>query len=331
MSSTSPSTSSHVSPVPSASPSLVIRKRRATDTTDEFQAERVFYEGMLTAVDSDGKRVISDSTEKLVQDILHQYRAIQAQDNVATRKASFALNRRLFEKRLEEDKKYREAFLKYKSLERDSWYLRYGDYLAISLADLQGKAKAAHKPTEEEERDESEAYRMFVSRPWSEIQRLIDAELQTLKTSVLEEGPEAPLKLPMISFVKKVASMANEWDFNRVQRTIAIYVDRNNVAHSHIDELAQEDHFKLAAKMVEDLKALADTPACCRDKIDTAKQAILTTARKYFEEFAWDDEASRLLAWRARPQKQQAPTPAEAAEPDAPRSARRTRRQKSGR
>jgi hypothetical protein len=167
MSSTSPSASSHVSPVPSASPSLVIRKRRATDTTDEFQAERVFYEGMLTAVDSDGKRVISDSTEKLVQDILHQYRAGQAQDDVATRKASFALNRRMFEKRLEEDKKYREAFLKYKSLERDSWYLRYGDYLAISLADLRGKAKAAHKPTEEEERDESEAYRTFISRPCS--------------------------------------------------------------------------------------------------------------------------------------------------------------------
>lgn len=68
--------------------------------------------------------------------------------------------------------------------------------------------------------------------------------------------------------------MANEWDLERIQRTIAIYVDRNNVAHSHIDEPAPEDHFKLATKMVEDLKALADTPACCRDKIDTAKQAI---------------------------------------------------------
>ena len=99
-------------------------------------------------------RVISDSTEELVKDILHQYRAGQGQDDVATRKA-FALNRRMFEKRLEEDKKYREAFLKYKSLERDAWYLRYGDYLTISLTDLRSKAKAAHKPAEEEERGDA--------------------------------------------------------------------------------------------------------------------------------------------------------------------------------
>ncbi|KAN0074834.1 hypothetical protein V8E54_007445 [Elaphomyces granulatus] len=142
---------------------------------------------MLAAVDSEGKRVISDSTEKLIKDILHQYRAGQGQDDVATRKASFALNRRMFEKRLEEDKKYREAFLKYKSLERDAWYLRYGDYLAISLADLRGKEKAAHKPAEEEERGDAEAYRTFISRPWSEIQRLIDANDRPQQ----QQGPDA--------------------------------------------------------------------------------------------------------------------------------------------
>jgi hypothetical protein len=189
MSPASPATSCPISPVPSR----VIRKRRAEpdSTADEFQAEREFYERMLTAVDSEGKRVISDSTEKLVRDILGKYRPDQGQSDAATRKASFALNRRMFEKRLEEDKKYREAFLKYKRLERDAWYLRYGDYLAISLADLRGncKAKAAHQAAEAEEREDAEAYRTFISRPWSEIQRLINDELQAFKTSVLEEGP----------------------------------------------------------------------------------------------------------------------------------------------
>lgn len=32
--------------------------------------------------------------------------------------------------------------------------------------------------------------------------------------------------------------------------------------------------------------------------VGTAKQTILTTARKYFEVFEWDDEASKLRVWR---------------------------------
>jgi hypothetical protein len=43
---------------------LVIRKRRAS-VDAELQAERDFYESMLTTVDAKGKRVISDSTEEL--------------------------------------------------------------------------------------------------------------------------------------------------------------------------------------------------------------------------------------------------------------------------
>jgi len=118
--------------------------------------------------------------------------------------------------------------------------------------------------------------------------------------------------------------MANEWDFNRIQRTIAVYVDRNDVAHSHIGELAsQGDYLKLLSRISEDLKALADIPASCRSEMDTAKQAILTTAHKYFEKFEWDDESSRVtqVAWNDRPQKQ-APTP------DAPKPSRKQRRRR---
>jgi hypothetical protein len=41
----------------------------------------------------------------------------------------------------------------------------------------------------------------------------------------------------VVTFVKKIAMMANEWNFDRIRRTIAIYFDRNDVAHSHIGEL----------------------------------------------------------------------------------------------
>jgi hypothetical protein len=117
-----------------------------------LQAEREFYEGMLTAVGLDGKRVISDTTEELVKDILEQSREPGQFVDVASRKSSFRLNRRLFEKRLEEDRKYHDAFLKYKQLERDAWFLRYGDYLAISLADLRGIAKSLDKTSKPAQR-----------------------------------------------------------------------------------------------------------------------------------------------------------------------------------
>jgi hypothetical protein len=74
----------------------------------------------------------------------------------------------------------------------------------------------------------------------------------------------------MVAIVKKIARMANEWNLNRIQRTI------------DIGELRRQGHYhKLANKMV-----------------GTVKQTILTTARKYFKVFEWDAEASKLRVWR---------------------------------
>jgi hypothetical protein len=116
---------------------------------------------MLTTVDAEGKRVISDSTEEPVRMILDTLQPEHSTDE--TRKASFDLNRRLFEKRLEEDRKYQDAFLKFEELERDAWFLRYGDYLAISLSDLRGLTKSLPQPAGDK-KDGDPAYDIFMSR-----------------------------------------------------------------------------------------------------------------------------------------------------------------------
>jgi hypothetical protein len=106
----------------------------------------------------------------------------------------------------------------------------------------------------------------------------------------------------MINFVMKIASMANEWWFSRIRRTIAIYVERNNVAHSHVGELARQGKYlQLANMMVDDLRALADSPPSCCGNVGIAKQAILTTAKKYFAVFDWDDEADELSTAPPKP------------------------------
>jgi hypothetical protein len=175
----SPVVSFPVSPVAPDVSRLVIRKRRASPTAvdAELQAERDFYENMLNTVDAEGKRVISDSTEELVKTILNTLQPEHSTNE--TRKASFDLNRRLFEKRLEEDRKYQDAFLKFKELERDAWFLRYGDYLAISLSDLRGPQLAGDKKPQPagEKKDRDPAYDMFMSRPWADILEQIELEL----------------------------------------------------------------------------------------------------------------------------------------------------------
>jgi hypothetical protein len=79
------------------------------------------------------------------------------------------------------------------------------------------------------------------------------------------------------------------------------------VAHSHVGELARQGKYlQLANMMVDDLRALADSPPSCCGNVGIAKQAILTTAKKYFAVFDWDDEADELKGFLSLPQKQAA-------------------------
>lgn len=82
----------------------------------------------------------------------------------------------------------------------------------------------------------------------------------------------------------------------------------------------------LAIMMADGLKALADSPPSCRENVGIAKQAILTTAKKYFAVFDWDDEADELQGFLPLPQKQAA-TAATSTAPKPSNPSRKKRRE----
>ncbi|KAI1403208.1 hypothetical protein F4819DRAFT_506537 [Hypoxylon fuscum] len=319
----SPSNTAAPSHSPDLNTSLVIRKRKQENDNSNTSARPVaemtaWIRDILASKNEKGQRVMSPLTESRARQILADFERIGDDQSespwaIAARNTLSTLKEEMT-RRIEVDAQYAECRIKLEQVAHDGFYLRYGDYYAVTLQQLRTEAtkvnqeakKIAKKgrnkrsqPSEasemgaEEESTEAKAMRFFMTQPWAKIdERLAEEEMTPAGHEYLTD------------LVKKLAKSANLPGDKYVRLAIKLYAKRNDTAHKHLGELARTGHFhKLANTIEDDLRTLNEFDfwekqrAVPGEHLEATKQAVFKTASLYFRAFNYDKTTFELLSW----------------------------------
>ncbi|KAK3363825.1 hypothetical protein B0T25DRAFT_627841 [Lasiosphaeria hispida] len=290
---------------------------------------------------SEGRRVMSPATEASLRLLLEKYTKAAEADPATrerlTRDIALETIRKEVARRLQVDEKYLEARTKLESLMKDAWYLRYSDYHATNLAALRGEARdmvkkaklaaAAAKMRSDKEAkefgkktapkghggdssstpapppltDEEKALHHFVSTRWIELDKLFDLEEQRAKRA--KRNPSDPsVSTPLSDLLLSLVCIVSNTAYKGTRASMKLYAARNEVAHTHIDELARTKQWlKLADRIVEDLYALETEKLITKEQRAATKAAIWYKIGLHFEVFDLDEDYFTVSAMKAWP------------------------------
>ncbi|KAI0385672.1 hypothetical protein F5Y04DRAFT_276196 [Hypomontagnella monticulosa] len=318
---------------------LFVRKRRADGEDDDIQKNisetAKWLKDFVEQKNPNGRRVMSPETKKRAMELL---KCFEESDEVSkeTRMAraaqsSIEMIKVELTKRLETDKKYQEAKETLDRLNKDHFYLRYGNYVAVSCSDLRSalrsqiaaskrRAKKYEKKnrTPEEEkpieptstppkplshdppspyppspttRFGQETIDNFLTKPWSVTLKTMEIEDENLHAWCSSGQQDQPPASPMKGLLQALADSLPNMSYLSARDSISFYVSRNQLAHNHIMELAQQRHLsKLLGRLEDDLKNLIFTTYIDPATKDAIKAAIFVTAARIFRTFDYDED-----------------------------------------
>ena len=309
---------------------LTVRKRRvASDAADPIAATATWLDDLLKQKTADGRRVMSPLTEQSVRLLLAKLQdAARAPEEARvelTQAASLAEIREHITRRLETDEKYAAARWKLEQLEKDTWYIRYGEYHATSLKALRNKAREiaddtrkaaaaariaanreakkfgktkkanggifANAPTPTATPEE-EAIKTFISKPWIEVDSILDEE----EKNNAKHPPSRRPPTPMLDLVRELVSQIPMMTTMEARESMKIYALRNDIVHSHAGELARTGRLvKLATKFSEDLTALVCERSITEMERDATRASIMYNVGLFFEEFNYDEDIQAVV------------------------------------
>ncbi|KAK3945019.1 hypothetical protein QBC46DRAFT_372531 [Diplogelasinospora grovesii] len=298
-------------------PRTTVRKRRVnSDAPDPIEATANWLDGLLKENTAEGRRVMSPTTEANVRALLEAYQ--QAGNAPPETRAeliqaeTLTTIRREIDRRLVADAKYAEARWKLEKLEKDAWFLRYGDYHATTLGAVwtearriaeEAKAEASAatssarttSPVPVVKTPEELALADFLSQPWITID-------QTLRKEEVAAAfiPPGPPPTPMTDLVKKLISFLPDAIYQDVRSSIALYAHRNSMAQGHAGTLASSRKFyELAGKLNTDLVDLMRKRDMSEEVRESTRVAIVGTIALYFKDFERDELSGEPLVLRA--------------------------------
>ncbi len=268
-------------------------------TTHEIGRAKAWLETLLDE-QKDGKRVMSPSTEKRAGELLQLCCVAEAkEDNQEDTLTAIRHATTEMEKRLAVDEKYAPAVLRLRAFQVDAFRLRYGDYLASLLGQMRRDAKEVDKRDRETAPEAAtnvaappirvvpEAWDFFMSQGWTKISKRLEAE--NWKDAIYEEFTQ-PRKnnAPLVRIVQIIGAQTGQSP-RRLIEGIRAYALRNAVAHQTLGDLAKEKRvWELRNELEADLRDLKSAPVACQGDVPAIRQAIFSTAHKYFEPFVWD-------------------------------------------
>ncbi|KAK0614087.1 hypothetical protein B0T14DRAFT_499435 [Immersiella caudata] len=286
----------------------------------------------------EGRRVMSPATEASLRLLLEKYtKAAEADPETRerlTRDIALETIRKEVTRRLQADEKYQEATTKLESMMKDAWYLRYGDYHATNLAALREEARdmvkkaksaaAAAKLRSDKEAkkfgkktapkghgsdgssapappsltDEEKTLRHFVSTRWIELDKLLNFEEEQAKRA----GGGLSVSTPLSDLLHNLVCLVNNTTYEDTRASMKLYAERNEVAHTDINELARTRQWlKLADRIAEDLAAPETEKLITEEQRAATKAAIWYKIGLYFEIFDLDEESFTVSAMKAWP------------------------------
>jgi hypothetical protein len=309
--------------------SLPVKKRRSTSTDREDSAAKVehtnrtrtaeYLQELLEKRDIRGRRIISPLTEKRVRELLTLYNGSTIP---SPGKEAIAYARDELEKRLLADRKYADAMEKLEEMQKQSFFLQYGDYYAAVLGSIRTIARGfsaklsrdVSKSAPVGDTDNSDlrtlvqdiksARVIFQSKPWATIYAILEDEDKSIKIwerEGLETASSSKPQTPMTHFLEAVTARTLDWNLDQVKVSIRAYVNRNSIVHADLQSLAANgDYFDLATRLAADLKGLKKAPTACQEFLLATQTSIMRTADRYFSEFVWDDENDKLKTFTPR-------------------------------
>ncbi|KAI0881531.1 uncharacterized protein GGS22DRAFT_196462 [Annulohypoxylon maeteangense] len=263
-----------------------------------------------------GKQVISPFTEERARQIMVSLEDISEDLDSVDTPAVIAVRNNLsrlkaeMSRRIQTDFKYAECREKLEKVSKDGFYLRFGDYFANAVGDLRKVAVEVSKEAKKMQKkarkrkggelacpsSEAEAIELFLSQPWSEIDRILTDE-----ENLLESSPKDPIT-PMSDLVQTLALTAKLFDRKSVRVAIAMYARRNDLVHRHLAELAKAGrYFTLASRIRDDLRALLLQKYITPEEKETTRVAILKLADRYFEKFKINEHKYEVMTFREWP------------------------------
>ncbi|KAH0490533.1 hypothetical protein TgHK011_001998 [Trichoderma gracile] len=270
---------------------------------------RAAREGLedIIALNNLNSAIVSPATVKRAQFILERWESASKDSEIFVALAS-EMHRRVLV-----DTKYAEALKRVEELKVIEFKLRYGDYLASSLQELQRSSRRLRAAAPDSAINlgnapneafslpqvQEEALAFFKTHQWSEILSRLHSEKGMMEPHRFVEGG-AIEGSPILHLIQVLAGL-NETTAAAIITTIEAYVSRNGTAHSRIAEYAAQRKTLLLAQTIEkDLQDLKSAPAACQEAVPAIRDAIWKTIHKRFAVFEWSEEHEQCLGYLMR-------------------------------
>ncbi|KAI2606602.1 hypothetical protein GGR54DRAFT_620784 [Hypoxylon sp. NC1633] len=297
---------------------------------------------LLSQKSKDGTRKISPATAKRAQSLLNLCEAMggEAQDDIiANRQINTELLRCVkseMERRFETEAKYASCFARLQKALEEGFYIRYGDYYAVSLSELRRFAREARKSCKEAQK-KNKKKEAAAPAPVPRITMTTNPSPSTnlppstnpppspnpttstsrphqdeLAIEIFLREPRATIEnnitietklgaKPMTNLVSELAELA-DLDIEYVLATIKLYTTRNGLAYANLGAMAKaRQAYELAGRISEDLKDLEDKyeHIISKKTRDATRVAILQAPKLFFEkiEFRPDGGIYYFVPW----------------------------------